>query len=452
MLHGRDGMPRPHVIVAGAGLAGLAAARELEASGARVTIVEARDRVGGRVHTIRAGFRHRQHGEAGADLIEGEQEPVRELAAAVGLKPARILRQGFGYYGPDGRGNRRVQHGPTAFVEAKKLLRREVDDYRRTGERWDSAVGRTLVAQSVAGWLERAGADRRIASGLRGLRNFFLADPEDLSLIALIETFASGSTPGKSDLYRIPGGNDRLPRAIAARLRGKVLLEARVRQVWQGTQGVRVTIDEGGRRHELPADYCIVALPATMVRDVEFEPALPEDQARAFASLKYGAATRILLQFDAPFWRRAGRPRAFGTDLDVGAVWDGSEGQRGRAAILTLLAGGRASREIRTVLDEEGMPGIIDRLRWLGLPAPLLAHHVVSWEDDPLVRGGYAYFDPSFDPYLQPWLARPAGRVLFAGEHTSTKWQGYMSGAVESGQRAAVEVRALEDQSGARAR
>lgn len=445
-------MGASHVIVAGAGLAGLAAARELEKSGARVTLVEARDRVGGRVHTIRSGFRDRQHGEAGADLIEGEQEPVRELASAVGLKPARILRQGFGYYGPDRRGRRRIHEAPTAFVDAKQLLRRDVDDYCRAGERWDSAVGRALVGQSVAEWLTRVEADPRLAAGLRGLRNFFLADPEDLSLIALVEAFSSGATPGRSEMYRIPGGNDRLPRAIADRLRGELLLDTRVRRVQQEAACVRLTVENGGRRHELCGDYCVVALPATMVRDLEVEPGLPVEQSHAFATLRYGAATRILLQFASPFWRRARRPRAFGTDLEVGAVWDGTEGQRGRAAILTLLAGGRASREIRDVVDAEGIRGVIDRLRWLGAPSPLVAHHLISWEDDPWVRGGYAYFDPSFDPHLQPWLARPAGRILFAGEHTSTKWQGYMSGAVESGQRAAVEVRALDAQSRLRAR
>ncbi len=432
-----------HVIVAGAGLAGLAAARDLEAGGANVTVVEARDRVGGRVHTIRTGFALRQHAEGGADLIEGEQRPVRDLAASVGLKPARILRRAFGYYGPDRRGRRRIHDGPAAFTEAKRHLAREVDDYCQAGERWDSAVGRWLVGQSVHDWLARVGGDPRLAAGLRGLRNFFLADPEDLSLIALIELFASGDTPGRSALFRIPGGNDRLPRAIADRLRGDVRLDTRVRRVRQDGTGVRVAVDNGGTRDELRGDYCVVALPATLVRDVEFVPALPEPQARAFAMLKYGAATRVLLQFATPFWRRPNRSRAFGTDLEIGALWEATEGQKGRAAILSLLAGGRASGEIRGVIAAEGLQGVVDRLRWLGTPSRLLASDVISWEDDPWSRGGYAYFDPSFDPHLQPWLARPAGRVLFAGEHTSTRWQGYMSGAVESGQRAAVEVRAL---------
>jgi monoamine oxidase len=66
----------------------------------------------------------------------------------------------------------------------------------------------------------------------------------------------------------------------------------------------------------------------------------------------------------------------------------------------------------------------------------------VIWEDDPHARGGYAFFDPAFDPDLRAWLARPAGRIFFAGEHTSIRWQGYMNGAVESGRRAAAEVAA----------
>src|SRR5438874_13823860 len=103
------------VLVAGAGLAGLAAARDLLTRGAAVTVVEARDRVGGRVWTLRDGFAERQHAEAGADLIEYEQEHVRQLAHELGLRPVRILRGSFGYYGPDARGVRRIHHGPGAF-------------------------------------------------------------------------------------------------------------------------------------------------------------------------------------------------------------------------------------------------------------------------------------------------------------------------------------------------
>jgi monoamine oxidase len=88
--------------------------------------------------------------------------------------------------------------------------------------------------------------------------------------------------------------------------------------------------------------------------------------------------------------------------------------------------------------------GLVERLDWLGSRSATLLHsRLITWEDDPWTRGGYAYFDPGFDPSLRDWLARPHGRVLFAGEHTSINWQGYMNGAVESGLRAAAEISAL---------
>jgi monoamine oxidase len=124
-------------------------------------------------------------------------------------------------------------------------------------------------------------------------------------------------------------------------------------------------------------------------------------------------------------------------------VWEGNEQQRGRPGILSLLAGGRASREISALLERRGTRGLVEQLRWLGRPSPLLASRVVRWDDDPWARGGYAYFHPGFDPSWHRLLSQPLGRVVFAGEQTSLRWQGYMSGAVESGRRAAAELRAL---------
>jgi monoamine oxidase len=94
-------------------------------------------------------------------------------------------------------------------------------------------------------------------------------------------------------------------------------------------------------------------------------------------------------------------------------------------------------------LAEGGPARILRELTWLDLRnTELIAWNSVSWENDPWSRGGYACFDTQFTPRLRPWLARPFGRVFFAGEHTSLRWQGYMNGAVETGLRAAEEVAA----------
>jgi len=438
-----DSLRGRSVVVAGAGLAGLTAAWDLEKQGARVTVVEARDRVGGRVHTIRDIFDEGQHGEAGADLIEGEQDLVLKLAASLGLEPVRILKDGFTYYGPDNAGRNRIWRGPGAWFEAGRRLKPEAAMYKASGESWDSGIATALGPVSVARWLKRVRADRSFAIGVRAMRGFFLADPEDLSLLALVDQFAEGDTPGQDEIFRIPGGNDLLATKIADALRGRIYLRAMVRRVAQRDGGVTVTIDDAAGRSELRADYAVIALPATTARAVEFTPRLPVQQRTAIASLPYGPATRVLLQFERPFWRKRGRPRGFGTSLPIGAVWDASEHQRGSSAMLMLLAGGRGSAECRQLLAAEGPEGMVNHLRWLGRPSSLSALWHTSWEDDPLARGGYAVFSPDFDPLLRAWLRRPAGRVVFAGEHTSVKWQGFMNGAVESGHRAAAEISAI---------
>jgi monoamine oxidase len=434
------------VIVAGAGLAGLSAARALEARGAAVTVVEARGRVGGRVWTLRDAFANRQHAEAGADLIEGEQEHVLGLARALGLQPVRILRDSFGFYGPDHRGTRRIQTGPSTFATIGKYLRPLLEDFTMAEQRWDSPVAAAIGRRSVLQWLDEIDAPARLKAGVRGLRGFFLADPEDLSLLPVVEQFAASGPPGRDRIYRIKGGNDRLASGIVRRLRGALLLNTMVRRVVQHDDRVTVAIEALGQPHtEISAEYFVCALPASTARGVLFEPALPEPQQEAIAHLRYGCATRLLLQFERRFWRKRGRPNAFGTDLETGAVWDGNEQQKGPQGILSFLAGGRASPALQEILKTEGARGVADRIGWLGRPARLLASQTIVWDHDPLARGGYAYFDPGFNPLWRAWLSRAAGRVVFCGEHTSIKYQGYMNGAIETGLRAAAEIAALRD-------
>jgi monoamine oxidase len=267
-------------------------------------------------------------------------------------------------------------------------------------------------------------------------------------MLALVDFLADDPFEGSGQMFRVRGGNDRLATRLAGTLRTSPQLHTVVRRVRQDRRGVRLTVESKGRRTELTVDYLVCALPASTARDVAFEPSLPEPQQDAIAGLSYGRATRLLLQFDRRFWRRAGRTRAFGTALPIGAVWDGNEEQRGPTAILTLLAGGRASASLQRILRRDGPGGVVQLLGWLGRPSPLRASEAVIWERDPWAGGGYAVFGPGFNPQGRDWLARPAGRLVFAGEHTSLRWQGYMNGAVESGQRAAAEVLALHDLAG----
>jgi len=431
------------VVVAGAGLAGLSAADALETSGADVTVVEARDRVGGRVWTWRTGFQDRQHTEAGGDLIESEHEATLALAKSLGLKTTPIVRRGFGYYGPNARGKLAIQKLESYVQEIERPFHGAIHDYTLSEQRWDGAVAAALGAESVAERLIRAGAPAWVRSRVRGLRGLFLADPEELSTLALVDFLAEFGAPGAGRMLRVADGNDRLATGLARRLKRRPELRTVLHGVEQNERGIIASVEGPGGLADLRADYLVCALPASTARDLRFQPSLPEPQQDAIARLRYGAATRLVLQFGRRFWNQPGRPNAFGTDQGYGAVWDGNEQQRGPRGILSFLAGGTASRELQSLLRTQGPDGVAAQLQWLGRPGAVLASRSIAWEDDPWARGGYAYFDPRFDPALRDWLARPAGRIVFAGEHTSIKWQGYINGAILSGQRAAAEIRSF---------
>ena len=434
------------VIVVGAGLAGLTAAVELQKHGATVTVIEAQDRIGGRVLTMRGAFADGQHAEAGADFIDEEHQAIKQVAAEYRLKLRPVLKQGFSFvpYHAAPRSHAKPLSGDVVWTKLSDMLCPLVQAYQLAEERWDSAVAETLASQSVAQWLNDQRAETSLRAVVRGLRGFFLADPEELSLLALVEQLAS-DVPGRQPMYRIEGGNDRLPQALAAKLGKALYLKHVARALRHDKASVRLVVETAtGGSTQVTADYIILAVPATTLREIPIRPLLPARQAQAIATLKYGRVTKTLLQFDRPFWRRRGRPRAIGTDAPTGAVWDANEEQAGAKGILTLMAGGQASEDSQKLVAQRGVSGLVHSLEWFGAAsAPLLHSRMVIWEEDPWVRGGYAYFHAGHDPSLRRWLARPFGRILFAGEHTSLKWQGYMNGAVESGLRAAAEVCAL---------
>ncbi len=431
MLQGR------RVVVVGAGLAGLAAAHELAGSGAQVTIVDARERAGGRVWTVRQGFAAEQYGELGGELIDEDHTEMRRLAGKFGLPLVQVLHGGFTQRFRSG-GSYRVERDH-AWHALEAVFAPLAERYRAAAGDPGAAAVREIARYSVRGWLRHQGADAELHAIADALRGFFLADAEELSALPLVEQMVHGS-PGEKNVFRIAGGMSTLVDALAAAAGARLLLRHHVRAIAEGAAGVTVHTASAAGPVQIDADLAVLALPASTLRDIEIRPALADAQWRAVGAVQYGRATKIVLQCEGRGLGRR-RARAFATDTHLGAFWDATEGQPASShAIVNFLAGGSASAWIREHAGHDPAD-LLDDLCWLRLDGTAVTtSHVATWEDDPLARGGYAFWDPAFDPAWRPLLSRRTNRLVFAGEHTSAKWQGYMEGAVESGLRAAREL------------
>jgi monoamine oxidase len=319
------------VLVAGAGLAGLVAARDLAAMGADVTVIEARDRVGGRVHTIREGFADGQHAESGGDMIDEGHNELRALVDSLGLKLRPILRHGWATARVDEKGrirlsSRGAQVGWERIAEALAELTRQ---YRLTEQRPNSPIAADIARRSVSQWLEDVQADAELRTTALAMRGFFLADPDELSLLALVDQYADNGSPGIPRHFRVEGGNDRIATSLAAGLGGRLKLGTELVAVSHRGKTVRASLKHRRQAQQISCDYLVCTLPASVLRRIPITPALPTQQHAAITTLRYGRATKSLLQFSSRFWRVPGKPRAFGSPLSFGAAWDANEEQRG---------------------------------------------------------------------------------------------------------------------------
>ena len=241
-------------------------------------------------------------------------------------------------------------------------------------------------------------------------------------------------------LLKIDGGNDRLPHAFAARLSDRIRYECAVLRIEHDAKGARVFFSNGGSNHSVQAGYVVCAIPFSTLRSVEFSPPLTAAKRAAIDRLPCHSATRIYLQSRARYWMKEGLSGFADTDHPM-EVWDSTYGQQGARGILMSFIQGPKARELGRASRVEqlrfGLKAIEDV--YPGIRKNYERGFVKVWDRDPWARGAVAYLLPGQVLSLEPHIARPEGRIHFAGEHASSL-RGWMQGAFESGRRAAGEV------------
>jgi len=422
-------------IVIGAGVAGLTAARLLANAGRRVVVLEARDRVGGRVWTDRTDGLVT---DLGASWIHGvTANPVAAAAEALRMPTVEFTVGGYqpdsrpiAYYGPNGE--RLDAVAAQAFAADIHTIDAALVTVVAASDADASYLDVTEAALAIQGWdHDRA---ERVREFLRHRsEEQYGAWIDDLAAHGLDDDVIDG------DEVIFPDGYDSLPQHLAAGL--DIRFEHIVTHVRWSTGGVTVTTDHG----TLTADVAVVTVPIGVLKSTDFiiDPPLPEPNAGALGRLEMNAFEKVVVRFPKKFWddgvyaiRQQGpEGRAWHSWYDLTAL-------HGTPTLLTFAAG-PVAREIRQWDEGQVVDSVLAQLRRLygdRVEQPTRVH-ITAWQDDPFARGSYAYMTGGSTTADHDDLATAVGGVLhIAGEATWTDDPATVTAALCSGHRAASNI------------
>jgi monoamine oxidase len=444
------------IAVVGAGIAGLTAAYKLAARGFSPVVYDAGNRVGGRVATLRGGgFASKV--EIGGELIDTGHRRTRKLARDLGLtlvdQAAAVASLETERYALGGRVVSLAevvdQFRAVIPVLEADLAALGPSEYVTFDE--STAAGRRIERQSIADWFVRAG----VSGSLRTLLDVaytseYGLEVDQQSYLNLLVFISTNPEPfqifGDSDeRFTVAEGNGAMVTGLVEGLPSPVRLgHALVALRGRADGTVRLSFDRGGRPLDVVADRVVLALPFNQLRRCALDVELPAAKRRSIARLRYGTNAKVMVGTSSRPWAARGAAGTSFHDRVYHESWDSSRGFATTGGVLTSFTGGRfgvavgegsSAQQGRRFVDEveRVFPGVA-----AAYTGRVLRAH---WPTEPWFDGSYACYQPGDYSDFVGSEAAPAGALHFAGEHTSLDAQGFIEGAVESGERAAREVR-----------
>jgi monoamine oxidase len=440
----RRGSPQ-RVIVLGAGLAGLCTAYELQNLGYSVAIVEAQSRPGGRVRTLRAPFAPGLYTEAGPETIPGVHDLTQHYARAFGLRLVPTTVPGT---------------RPFYFVRGRRVINNDTavwpfdltDDEKKMGlgGLFRKYVEAASTQARSAGFAEHVAQAMRPWDGVKpgAWLRAQGASPAATELMTLGFGTDFGSaasfllhglnSQGAPVSYRIEDGNERLPQEFARRV--DVRFGTPVAGVTQDDRGVEVVVRRSGATETLTADRAVCALPCPVIGRMFDGAKLSDAKARAIREQHYSRTIKIFLQSRTRFWLRDGFNGFVTTDLPIERLTPDPGADPGARGALAAYPIGDYTAKLEAMSEDERVAAALDQAGRIfpDLAASFEGGVSYAWGLDPWQRGSFALHTPGQIGFIDA-LARPEGRIHFAGEHTSV-WTGWMQGALESARRVVREI------------
>jgi monoamine oxidase len=446
------------VVIVGAGLAGLHCAYRLQDLGLTASVYDAATRLGGRVLTDRRTFGPGQHAELGGELIDTGHETMRALAEELEIPLLDYATDAPGLAGPIFYvGGRRLSEAEVTdgFAPIARAIDAALATLRDPDDRfvyYDNANGGAwLDALSVADFLDRSGAAGPVRTLLEvAYTAEFGLEPEAsnaLNLVLYISTdLERFRIYGESDeRFHARPGSDAFTARLAAALPPQQLhLGAALEALRPGADGAYVlTFARGARRFDVEADHVVLALPFTLLREVDLGVALPPVKRRAIAELGYGTNAKLMAGTAARVWRSQGATGESISDRGYQSSWDTSRLQPGAAGILTAFVGGTAGLELGAGTPAAQLERFLEQIDPVFPGVRLASTGRVArmhWPSYPFTRGSYAaYKVGQYTAFAGAEIER-VDNLHFCGEHTSLDFQGFMEGAALTGAMAADEV------------